>query len=108
MILDIILIFWLHFIADFVLQTSWMAENKSSKNFPLLVHVLVYSLPMFVFGIEFALVNLVLHFITDWVTSRWSKYYWKQGEVHNFFVVIGLDQAIHMTTLILTYKWLVL
>lgn len=107
MLIDILIIIWLHFIADFIMQSDKMAKGKSSSNFWLGLHVTVYSLPMLWFGWQFALVNWVGHFVTDYFTSRASKKQWENGEVHNFFVIVGLDQAIHMTTLILTYIWLV-
>ena len=94
---------WLHFLADFILQSDWMAQNKSKRNTPLLIHVAVYSAPFLIFGWVFALVNGVAHFITDWLSSRACSRVWAKEQRHWFFVVIGLDQAIHMTTLVLTY-----
>ena len=77
-------------------------------------HVLVYSLILFIFGLQvlvfdnnfkitlFVVVNFFAHFCTDFVTSRISSYYYAKEERHNFFVTIGADQAIHMVTLYLT------
>ena len=101
-----IILIWLHFIADFILQTDKMAINKSSSNRWLGLHVSVYTVPFFWFGWRFALVNGAAHFVTDWLTSRGTSYLWKKEERHWFFALIGLDQAIHMTTLFLTYRWL--
>lgn len=103
----ILLLLWIHFIADFILQTDWMARNKSKRNIPLIVHCIVYTIPFLYFGWVFALVNGTAHFVTDYVTSRASSRLWAKKEVHWFFVVVGFDQAIHMTTLILTYMWLI-
>lgn len=106
---DLLLIVWLHFLSDFILQTDSMAMNKSKSNAWLGLHVLVYSLPfLLVFGWKFALVNYLGHFATDWISSRVTSRLWQKGERHWFFVVIGADQAVHLSTLLLTYQWLVL
>lgn len=39
-----------HLIGDFLLQTTWMAQNKSKKWLPLLVHVSVYTLVVGILG----------------------------------------------------------
>jgi len=103
----VVMLIWIHFVADFVLQTDSMAKNKSSSNKWLGLHILVYTLPWFYFGWLFAIINGAAHFVTDYITSRITSRLWKAGEVHYFFIVVGLDQAIHMTTLFVTYGLLI-
>ena len=105
MFTSILALIWLHFIGDFILQSDAMATKKSTNSLWLGFHVLVYSLPLLLFGWQFALVNGAAHFITDFITSRLTSYLWKHEERHWFFTVIGLDQAIHMTTLLLTFQF---
>lgn len=92
-----------HFIADFIFQTDEMAKNKSTSNYWLGKHILVYTAFLLPFGIMYALVNGILHFMTDYVSSRASKRQWDQGNVHNFFVVVGADQFFHVMCLVWTY-----
>lgn len=136
MIWQFVALLAVHWLADFVLQTHWQASNKSKNNVALAYHTLVYTgcinlaaLAMFdkVDALMFALVNGVLHFFTDWCTSRVTSRLFmdqfnqfdivtgvdRQGRAqkenrmlmknnfnpHNFFVVIGLDQLIHQVTL---------
>lgn len=124
----------IHYVADFLLQTHWQASNKSKNNVALLEHVGVYTAVLglgtvFMFGLTaqwfgFVWINGMLHFGTDYVTSRISARHFAMaidemdrvrietkiyGEPdkslnparhwHNFFVVIGLDQLIHQATL---------
>jgi len=107
MIYYILLIIWVHFIADFVLQSDRMAINKSSDNLWLSIHSLCYGLPFlalfFIFGIKFIVFNIVAHFIIDWITSKGTSKLWKENKRHWFFVLIGLDQAIHLTILITSF-----
>lgn len=102
-----ILKIWVHFVADFVLQSDWMAVNKSKNSWlgskAMGTHILIYTLTLIpFFGIKFAILNGVFHCITDIVTSRVTSWAWQLGKRHLFFVIIGLDQAIHLTCLALT------
>jgi len=106
-ITTIVLLIWVHFFADFVCQTDKMAINKSSSNKWLSIHVGIYSLFLIPFGIEFAIVNFFLHYITDYISSRVTTKLWIAEKRHWFFVVVGLDQALHMTALMVTYPLLV-
>lgn len=105
--IDILVIIWLHFFGDFILQSDRLAINKSKNNLILLEHVTLYSLPFLYFGIEYAIINAALHFVIDWCTSRTTSYFWQRDLRHWFFVTIGFDQALHLTCLITTYIWLI-
>lgn len=112
MITVTILIIWAHFIGDFICQTDWHAQNKSKNNWILAHHVLGYSIPLLILGflvpvsVAWIIVNALAHFVTDYITSRITSHLWAKKETHWFFVTIGADQAIHMTTLILTYYYM--
>lgn len=107
-----------HFVGDFVLQNDRLATQKSKNTGVLLEHVLLYSLPLtiaaFVLMYIFPAVpqihlylwlflNIVLHFVVDYFTSRAnSKIVAKEGMHHNFFLMIGFDQLLHLSILVLT------
>lgn len=108
----------LHFIADFILQTDWMATNKWKDPDALLSHVFIYTLCFFVFT---GIVSIVtgaaliwlypfivgaLHYFTDKYTSRWTHRLWEEKKVHWFFVVIGFDQLLHFIQILLLFKLL--
>lgn len=86
-----------HFMGDFVLQSDWMAQNKSKRNSVLALHVGIYSACFLWLGPAYAGLNFVAHFLTDWITSRWTSKLYKAGKNHWFFVVIGFDQIDFLT-----------
>lgn len=98
----------IHWIGDFVLQSHWMAQNKSKSFDALGDHVFIYMIVLFVgvcvissdcvIALEMAATNGILHFVTDYFTSRWTARYFG-NDWHTFFVVMGLDQLIHHVTL---------
>ncbi len=102
MIQTLLAIFWLHFLADFIMQTDEMALNKSHNWKWLTLHALTYGIPFLLFGWKYAIINSAAHWLVDFFTSKATSYLWSTGKRHWFFVVIGLDQAIHMTILVLT------
>lgn len=108
----VLLIIWAHWIGDFILQSDYHAQNKSKNSFILGEHVFLYSIPLACIGlfIPVSLVwvffNAVAHFCTDWITSRITSKLWAKKQVHWFFVTIGADQAIHFTTLFVSYVFL--
>lgn len=109
---NILIILICHFVFDFIFQTDAMAKGKSTSNKCLIQHVGVYSLGLclmaltlntslkFWYLVLWVVINTILHFATDYVTSRINSYLWKKQDVHNFFVGVGADQMIHYATLI--------
>lgn len=92
-----------------------MAKGKSSSNKILSEHITVYTLVMLIPGILllgpigalWAIFNGLVHFLVDYFTSRLTSKLWAEGKVHDFFVVIGLDQLIHTLTLLISYYYIV-
>ncbi len=118
-IITALLIIVIHFFSDFVCQTHKMAINKSKNNCWLTAHVAVYSFitllawvfTIFQIGVIFHL-NTYLwftififstHWITDYITSRFSSKYFGKGDYHNGFVVVGIDQVLHYIQLLSAY-----
>ena len=98
----IYLVLFVHFIADFVLQTDKQARGKSSSFYWLTQHLMVYTICLLPFGWKYALINGAVHWVVDYCSSRGTSYFYKKGDTHNFFVVVGLDQLIHTSTLVAT------
>lgn len=111
-----IYILLIHFLADFGLQTHEQATQKGGSNKWLFYHVGVYSLIWWVASyiildnslssFLFASITFFAHFITDYITSRIGKPFWKGGDFHNGFVVVGFDQILHYLQLIATFNLL--
>ena len=105
---------FVHWVADFVLQSQWMSVNKSKRVDALLLHAATYTGVLLIgagliVGVRqigllvlFVGVNGFLHLATDFVTSHITSRLWQQKREHDFFVVVGLDQLIHQVTLATT------
>jgi hypothetical protein len=120
----------IHNFADFVLQDSEWAVNKSKSNYALLKHTSVYSvtwllLIVFLFpdnwdinqyligSILFVAITFIIHTITDYITSRHASKQYAKGNLGgsiprglDFFVTISLDQVLHYAQLFLTYHYI--
>jgi hypothetical protein len=115
-------ILFVHFVADFLLQDDMMAINKSKSNYCLSVHCIVYFCAFFIaFGFIYSLfiasgtflkvlfwliLNAVLHFCVDYVTSRINSNSYKNNNRYLFFGGIGLDQFIHVACMLKTWVWI--
>ena len=120
-VLEIFVILFVHWYADFALQTHWQATNKSKDNLALTLHVTTYSLswigPIAVllyyysndvysailFGFIFSVITFCVHWIIDYFTSRLNTKLWFKNDMHNFFVSVGFDQFLHFVQLFITY-----
>lgn len=124
----VVYLFLLHFLADFILQPREMGRKKSSHMGYLSAHIAIQILVFFLglwyfvgwpFALIFAVLNGLLHGVVDafiWKGYAWSvwlrrkdksmtekdlKLTWKYWDDHWFYVTIGLDQFLHMSTIIL-------
>lgn len=118
----------IHWFADFKFQSHRVAVTKSRDNLALVEHVAFYIgtfiyffamvwILLYLGGVNpqravlfqsytalasFLVANFILHFCTDYVTSRMSSFRWKEQRWHDFFEVIGCDQLIHQMSLAVT------
>ena len=97
-----------HVIADFVLQTSWMAIGKDQRTgwaLPLLAHCLVHLAvamaliliiaPRFWFV---ALIDFAIHIAVDRTKGFCVSTFRVKQEHQWFWWLIGIDQAMHHLT----------
>jgi len=124
MIWIFLFIIFVHWVSDFVLQSHHMSTRKSSSNYYLTMHVLLYSfVTIFSWALALPLLGIhitsgsvwlaflfifVTHWVTDYFTSRLTSKLYKEEKYHDFFVVIGFDQFLHYTQLLITYNYLIL
>lgn len=113
MILSILLILFIHWMADFVLQTDHQATTKSENFRSLFHHTLIYSSCWLVLWpllgmdtLTFVGFTFLAHTLTDFFTSKLSARFRKEKKERAFFIGLGFDQLLHYTQLILTYTYL--
>lgn len=115
---------FLHFVADFLLQTREMAKQKSGNGFYLSVHVMIQWFVMFAGLLAFldpvragqvATINASLHGLID--ASVWNLYkryvkFWHNPETtedfeywehQSFYTVIGIDQMLHSISICVAF-----
>jgi hypothetical protein len=80
-----------HLIADYFLQTNYIAQNKGKDLYILFVHCALYIVPFFVvFGFTWHLIPLfVLHIVLDYLKATKGKTkLWQDQLLH--FITLGI------------------
>ena len=98
--MTILFLIWIHFIGDFLFQTHAMALNKGKSLKWLGLHALAYALCFVWCGTLFTIIAGTTHLVVDGIISRGTARLWQKGKRHWFFVLIGFDQAIHLSILV--------
>jgi len=100
-----------HLLGDFPLQTSWMAMNKATKWFPLIVHSALYTATLGAIaflgfgGLDWwrLLTLFIAHILLDRRTfvAWWVRNVMRTDLVKNQWLGIMVDQVFHLTLLAL-------
>ena len=100
----LLMIFTMHFLADFAIQTEWMALGKSKEWSPLLAHIGTYTAILLLFSSLFlpplvavlwTVSNGLCHLVVDYFSSRAMRRARESGQERKFFMILGLDQMLH-------------
>ena len=106
----------MHFVAGYFLQTKSISKLKREKKRYLFLHVGFYTLFFIVFspvllgltilqGLEFSLINGVLHLIVDYTTGKFKIKYIEKDSF-KYKATVGIDYALHLSMLMITYMYL--
>jgi hypothetical protein len=112
-LIDILIILISHYIGDFVCQSRSMSDSKSKNIYWLLTHGAIYILVMFTILCIFTqyqlnqifiyvMINGLLHIVIDQISSINTTKFYKKNNFYGMFTIIGLDQLLHTSILILT------
>ena len=129
--MGLIVLILLHYVADFAFQTNGIEKYKNKLRYMFLHIFIVFfifftgmcllgDIQDFYYNIKFSLINALLHGLVDYLMwklyvlsikkrkkrikrSRIKNKYWYD---HVFYVIIGLDQYIHILVLYLLIKYL--
>jgi hypothetical protein len=123
-ITNIISILAAHFIADFPCQPDAWARGKSKSMVILSKHIAVYTLVLAallvmckfigvveipsdlgaIYIVAWAGLNGGAHWIVDFFSSKATSYFFGKHDYHNGFVIVGLDQLLHYTCMIISWS----
>ncbi|WP_375202850.1 DUF3307 domain-containing protein [Hyphococcus sp.] len=99
-----------HFISDYLLQTTWMANGKMKPGwgflYPLTLHVLIHALLTLTIVLVvnpslwwLALVDFAAHFTMDRIKSARSLLgRFGNPQKQSFWISFGFDQMVHHLT----------
>lgn len=82
-----------HLIGDYVLQNDFIAKTKGNNWYHLVVHSLLYCLPLYVlFGLDLRMIFILFaHIITDMLKARYNKItYFQDQLMHYMFLMVYL------------------
>lgn len=114
----LLVIFIAHYVADFIIQTHSQSTSKWSDINALTTHIVTYTIFMLGaasllawFGMFnwamvpwWALANGLMHFIVDFITSKYTHSYFEDKEYRKGFQVIGADQLAHQICLLVSFS----
>lgn len=120
----------LHWLADWPLQSNWIALHKAKHWDVLVIHVTIYTFVFYLAGFSwhFLTATFLLHLLTDAITSRLTSKFWfidlleplkseylkyptfefarvYPRKRYYFFNLIGFDQLLHYAMLAITLKY---
>ena len=108
----IVLVLLFHWIVDFCMQSDSTAKNKSHDYTVLFGHSLSYAALItsaIILSVQsltpiqamYVLILLLIsHFAIDGISSRISRIFFLENDMHSFFVTIGFDQFLHTAILV--------
>jgi hypothetical protein len=100
-----------HLFGDYVIQNSWMANNKEKRTFPCIIHCLTYSLCFaFISSWQALLVIFTTHFFIDrfGLAKNWKLKGMNENtpDYIKFFVSVAVDNTIHLLINFLAIKYM--
>lgn len=125
----LVLIFFLHFVGDFILQPYWMKIQKSRLPHIMYAHIVIYTLTMF-FGLcifhdaltsfYYSIVNGLIHLIIDFISSRiisgssrdlevreGNEPLYERVDMYYPIIFLGIDQLLHHISLIISWYYII-
>lgn len=104
------LLLWMigvHFIADFDMQSRFVAENKGKSWFIMMAHVICWttmiSLPLTIYGVwhwSVLFILIPIHWVSDWEKAEALR-----NPSNEPIHLLYLDQSIHMMQLVMAWAW---
>ena len=121
--MELTILFWFtikHFICDFPLQaTPWIYRNKGTYGHGGgIVHAFIHGVGTYLvllaftsseIAIAISLLDSFLHYHIDWAKMNLSKKFnLRPDNSERFWILLGLDQLLHMLTYIAFVKFITL
>lgn len=87
---SILLLAICHVLADYFLQTDFIASTKGKNWYHLIVHCMLYVVPFIVvFGLDWRIYALLIsHIIIDPLKARYNKITYLQDQILHYLILL--------------------